>query len=95
MNSKLRFSDADFLFIGIHVRRGDFTRHMKKLSNGQLLDQQFYFTAMEVFRRKFSDKVIVFVVASDDMAWCRDNLGHDNSVYFPQYTLQVGRRLFP
>jgi len=54
--------------VGIHVRRGDY---LKKPEYARILPLAWYLTAMEMFARSES----VFLVFSDDPAWCMENLG--------------------
>lgn len=55
----------DLVHVGVHVRRtdvGEYRRYRKPLPRSYFLE------AMEVFRNDHDN--VVFLVASDDMAWC-------------------------
>ena len=54
--------------VAIHVRRGDY---LKKPDYARILPRAWYLTAMETFDR--SDPL--YLVFSDDPAWCMENLG--------------------
>ncbi|KAK1329980.1 hypothetical protein QTO34_010164 [Cnephaeus nilssonii] len=59
-------------FVGVHVRRGDYVRVMPRVWKGVLADRGY-------LRRPWTGSgpatpAPVFVVTSDDMAWCRENI---------------------
>jgi hypothetical protein len=43
---------------------------LKKRTGGQLSTKLFFVQAYYHFRKKFSDKKVVFIVGSDDYKWC-------------------------
>jgi len=57
--------------VGIHVRRGDFT----KLTNvyNQCSIEEYYRTSVKMLKNKLDISNIVLF--SDDIKWCRDNMG--------------------
>ncbi|XP_053462424.1 galactoside 2-alpha-L-fucosyltransferase SEC1-like isoform X2 [Nycticebus coucang] len=59
-------------FVGVHVRRGDYVRVMPQVWKGVLADQGYLRQAMDWFRARY--RTPVFVVTSDDMAWCRESI---------------------
>ncbi|XP_012609876.3 galactoside 2-alpha-L-fucosyltransferase SEC1-like [Microcebus murinus] len=59
-------------FVGVHVRRGDYVRVMPKVWKGVLADRGYLRQAMDWFRARYHTPV--FVVTSDDMAWCRESI---------------------
>lgn len=61
-------------FIGVHVRRGDYVSYMKE-RKGVVADKGYFDEAMKRFRSRFHDAA--FVVVSNDMKWCKENM--DNS----------------
>uniref|UniRef100_A0A8C5QXE6 L-Fucosyltransferase n=1 Tax=Leptobrachium leishanense TaxID=445787 RepID=A0A8C5QXE6_9ANUR len=68
-------------FVGVHVRRGDYVYVMPNIWKGVVADKGYLKNAMDYFRYKY--QIPVFVVASNDMDWCKENI--DNSlgdVYF-------------
>ena len=68
-------------FVGIHVRRGDFLLP-DKVQFGYTVASNLYFQrAMEYFSRKYHP--IQFIVASNDLQWCRENLKNYSNVWMP------------
>ncbi|XP_073880170.1 galactoside 2-alpha-L-fucosyltransferase SEC1 [Macaca fascicularis] len=63
-------------FVGVHVRRGDYVHVMPRVWKGVLADRGYLQRALDWFRARC--RLPVFVVTSDDMAWCRDSI--NNSV---------------
>ncbi|XP_074060213.1 galactoside alpha-(1,2)-fucosyltransferase 2-like isoform X2 [Macrotis lagotis] len=59
-------------FVGIHVRRGDYVHVMPQVWKGVVADKGYLEQAMNWFRTRYSDAL--FVVTSNEMAWCRDNI---------------------
>lgn len=59
-------------FVGVHVRRGDYVRVMPKVWKGVVADRGYLEKALDRFRARYSSPV--FVVTSDDMAWCRKSI---------------------
>ncbi|XP_043915593.1 galactoside alpha-(1,2)-fucosyltransferase 2-like isoform X2 [Protopterus annectens] len=62
-------------FVGVHVRRGDYVNVMPQHWRGVIGDKAYFEKAMDYFRKKYRN--VVFVVTSNGMDWCRENL--DNS----------------
>ncbi|XP_069493923.1 galactoside alpha-(1,2)-fucosyltransferase 2-like isoform X2 [Ambystoma mexicanum] len=78
---KLKGSRKNATYIGVHVRRGDYVHVMPNTWKGVIADQSFLDKSMTYFRDKYKEPV--FVVASNEMKWCKQNI--DNSkgdVYF-------------
>ncbi|XP_043833837.1 galactoside alpha-(1,2)-fucosyltransferase 2-like [Dromiciops gliroides] len=59
-------------FVGVHVRRGDYVNIMPQSWKGVVADKGYLEQAMNWFRARYSDAL--FVVTSNGMAWCRDNI---------------------
>uniref|UniRef100_A0A8C9PC32 L-Fucosyltransferase n=1 Tax=Spermophilus dauricus TaxID=99837 RepID=A0A8C9PC32_SPEDA len=59
-------------FVGVHVRRGDYVRVMPQVWKGVLADRGYLQQALDWFRARYRSPV--FVVTSDDMAWCRQSI---------------------
>ena len=70
--------------VGIHIRRGDFvSTRLQKIGFG-VASKDYIARAMGHFQHMFSNKV-QFIVLSDDIIWCRENLQFDNiSIHFSQ-----------
>ncbi|XP_045746379.1 galactoside 2-alpha-L-fucosyltransferase SEC1-like isoform X1 [Mirounga angustirostris] len=59
-------------FVGVHVRRGDYVRVMPRVWKGVVADRGYLEQALDWFRARYRSPV--FVITSDDMAWCRQNI---------------------
>ena len=67
--------------IGIHIRRGDFLTEAA-MNEGRVVAKMDYINrAMSYFRRNYKD--MFFIVVSDDMQWCRDNIRSDGVIFSP------------
>ncbi|ELU10696.1 hypothetical protein CAPTEDRAFT_99760 [Capitella teleta] len=64
-------------FIGVHVRRGDFLSEENRKQGYVAATAKYFDRAMRYFESRF--KEIVFIVTSDDPAWCQENIGSDKS----------------
>ncbi|KAI5753842.1 hypothetical protein M8J77_003781 [Diaphorina citri] len=63
------------LFVGVHVRRGDYQNHFNDLYHIKLLGPEFYVKAMEYFNDKYSDKhLVIFLAVTDDNDWVNKHL---------------------
>ncbi|GAB6032157.1 fucosyltransferase 1 (galactoside 2-alpha-L-fucosyltransferase, H blood group) [Chamberlinius hualienensis] len=77
----IRESREKITFVGVHVRRGDYVNLMKTRYRGVMADKGFFVQATKYFRDRYADAV--FVVVSNDMRWCEDNISNDKGdVYF-------------
>ena len=61
---------APLTYVGVHVRRTDYLQWVEKRYRGRPVDQGFFLHCMEEYRKTFGPAV-VFLVTSDDPAWCR------------------------
>ncbi|XP_053117166.1 galactoside alpha-(1,2)-fucosyltransferase 2-like [Hemicordylus capensis] len=59
-------------YVGVHVRRGDYVYIMPQRHKGVVADRGYLEKAMSYFRKKYHNSI--FVVASNDMEWCRQNI---------------------
>ncbi|XP_069493887.1 galactoside alpha-(1,2)-fucosyltransferase 2-like [Ambystoma mexicanum] len=78
---KLKGFRKNVTYVGVHVRRGDYVHVMPNTWKGVIADKGYLDKAMAYFRETYQEPV--FVVASNGMQWCKDNI--DNSkgdVYF-------------
>ena len=75
--------DADFkrfplTYVGVHVRRmGYDTQQMRDLGY-KSADLNYIYAAMHYFRHKY--KNVIFIVTSDDLQWCQQNVNAPNNV---------------
>ncbi|XP_067408192.1 galactoside alpha-(1,2)-fucosyltransferase 2-like isoform X2 [Emydura macquarii macquarii] len=79
----LRGQRRNVTYVGVHVRRGDYVRVMPKTWKGVVADKGYLEKAMGYFRAKYQEPV--FVVTSNGMAWCRENIDASwGDVYFSE-----------
>ena len=65
--------------IGIHVRRGDFLNDVE-MKLGRVVASSYYFKQAKMyFKRKYKD--LVFVVISNDIKWCKENIADNNTIF--------------
>lgn len=74
---RLRENRQDVVFVGVHVRRTDYSQFLQGRFQAQLVGETYFTRAMNYFRKKFPSSL--FVVASDDMDWCRSHLRPQNN----------------
>lgn len=58
----------------IHIRRGDYVNHQ---SHHPIQTLEYYIRGVETVKSNTS----LYLIFSDDIKWCRDNLKIDNSIY--------------
>lgn len=66
------------VYVGVHVRRTDYSEYLKRKYNASLVKSEFFLRQMNYFRNKY--KSIMFVVMSDEPKWCEDELPGDDVV---------------
>lgn len=59
------------IVIGVHVRRGDFLQ--KRHLGFTVGSKDYILKAMDVYRRRYKDKIFKFIFVSDDIRWCKQN----------------------
>ncbi|OWK15658.1 FUT2 [Cervus elaphus hippelaphus] len=59
-------------YVGVHVRRGDYVHVMPNVWKGVVADRRYLEQALDWFRARYSAPI--FVVSSNGMAWCRENI---------------------
>lgn len=67
-------------YVAVHVRRGDmvYSSHLKNYGYTSA-DVDYFHKAMAYFQSNYSN--VVFIVSSDDMAWCKSNLNKQNVAF--------------
>ena len=68
-------------FVNIHVRRTDYISFVEKRYKGHEVGRTFFLHCIREFLRLHPDSV--FLVTSDDLAWCQQNIRHER-VIFPR-----------
>lgn len=67
-------------YVGVHVRRTDYIYYLWRTRHVPAATEDFFYTAMNYFRKKYQNTV--FIVVSDDPDWCKSHLGGpDEDVY--------------
>ena len=59
--------------------------HLMIVFKGGLISAQYFHKAMDEYRNQFvksSKDVLMFVVASDDLQWCKDNFKNLTDVFY-------------
>jgi hypothetical protein len=56
----------DVVLVGVHFRGTDFAAIMKSTKNRTDVTEKFYGKAFDFYRKKISDKKLLFLVVSDD-----------------------------
>ncbi|XP_029094878.1 LOW QUALITY PROTEIN: galactoside 2-alpha-L-fucosyltransferase 1 [Monodon monoceros] len=67
-----RTGDRPSTFVGVHVRRGDYLKVMPYHWKGVVGDRAYLQQAMDWFRARH--EAPIFVVTSNGMEWCRENI---------------------
>ena len=65
--------------IGIHARRSDFGNSYFSRCGYIMATPSYFQRAMQLYRREF--KNVIFVVVSDSMLWCRENIVANDVIY--------------
>lgn len=71
--------EKPLLFIGIHVRRGDYEVYLQNNYDIPLLTPEFFTTGMKYFFNKYSKKyTVIYLAVSDDSPWVERNIQFPN-----------------
>ncbi|KAF4527196.1 hypothetical protein B566_EDAN006123 [Ephemera danica] len=87
ITNKVKESNSDenqeIQFVGVHIRRTDYAHHMSSVNpNAELANASYFQHAMQWIRDKLSPQLVAFLVLSDDVEWCRENL-NASDVFLP------------
>ena len=81
--------------VGVHVRRTDFKQWLKSTLGGSQVKKEFFLKGMEILRSRFNScssklshdcKAVAFLMASDELNWCKENFGKQADVFFSPFT---------
>ena len=74
------YPPSETAVVGIHVRLGDMQYlYQSHKSRGYTVATKAYFlNAIQWMKKAIPDKRVVFIVTSDDMAWCRTHLSGED-----------------
>ena len=67
-------------FVGVHVRRGDMATRQAWNAGRLAASAKYIQTAMKYYRNHYNN--VQFVICSDDIHWCMDNIPPSNDVTF-------------
>ena len=80
-------SGRNVTLIGVHVRRSDMTSRQHNNVGYTAAPLTYYLNAMTHYRNQFSN--CVFLVASDDVRWCRKHVTGDDVITIQDYRAQL------
>ena len=73
------------VYISIHVRRTDYIEWIKVRFKGEPVGPSYFLYGMQHYKKKYENAV--FLVTSDDLAWCKENLVNNQTadrLFFPR-----------
>lgn len=80
--SKKNKITTNTVYVAVHVRRGDMKNNLNYVKYGYTTaDMSYLSKAMNTFRKDFKD--VLFVVGSDDLKWCKENMKDEDIVFIP------------
>ncbi|KAF2893836.1 hypothetical protein ILUMI_12339 [Ignelater luminosus] len=71
--------NTDKVFVGVHVRRTDYSRYLPRKYKLKLANVSFYYSAMKYYEDKY--KNVVFILTSDDNKWCIKQFSDKSNVF--------------
>ena len=66
-------------YFSVHVRRTDYIQFVEKRYKGGQVGAQFFLDAIQEFLNWEASSV--FLVTSDDLDWCRENINHPRVIF--------------
>lgn len=76
-NSLSNYLDSNKTLVSIHVRRGDYAQFPQ---HHPMITMDYYNKAIQIMQDKYGD--CVFLVASDEIDWCRNNFPNSDRFVF-------------
>ncbi|CAG5116810.1 unnamed protein product, partial [Candidula unifasciata] len=77
------------MVVGVHARRGDFLEKSWQDLGIRIPQKSYFMKAFSLMKSKFPGRKIVFLVASNDYKWCRENLVSDDVILMQPETPAV------
>ncbi|BFZ23695.1 hypothetical protein BsWGS_26734 [Bradybaena similaris] len=71
------------MIIGVHVRRGDFLTKKHQQRGYGVPEKSYFMKAFSLMKSKFPGRNITFLVVSEDLPWCRENLLRNDVAVVP------------
>ena len=69
----------DVILIGIHVRVTDISSDANVERGYSIATPDYFTAAMQLYQNRFPHKVLLYILATDDEKWCRDNFPYKSS----------------
>ncbi|CAG5127654.1 unnamed protein product [Candidula unifasciata] len=71
------------LIVGVHARRGDILQTAWTNWGLRAAEKKYFLKAFSLMKSKFPGRNMTFLVSSDDLKWCRENLLGKNVIVMP------------
>ncbi|KAK0042573.1 galactoside 2-alpha-L-fucosyltransferase 2-like isoform X2 [Biomphalaria pfeifferi] len=72
------------VIVGVHVRRGDFVSPRNRRFGYGVAKASYFVKAFAKMRSLLPNQNITFLVASDDLTWCIDNINDTSVTFLPK-----------
>ena len=89
--SRFELNATDVTPIGVHVRRRDFLSRASIKRGRSVATADYFHAAMNYFRKQYTN--CVFLVATDDVKWCRKHLMAPDVIMIADSKVKVTSRL--
>nr|KAI8732622.1 galactoside 2-alpha-L-fucosyltransferase 1-like [Biomphalaria glabrata] len=87
--SDYRSNVTNHVLVGVHVRRGDFLLPFSWHHGYRVAKASYFVKAFAKMRSLVPNKNLTFLVASDDLPWCRDNIKDASVKFLPNMTAEI------
>ncbi|CAG5128253.1 unnamed protein product [Candidula unifasciata] len=77
------------MIVGVHVRRTDFLQAKHTKLGFGVPEKSYFIKGFSLMKSKFPGRNITFLVASDDLPWCYENLSGTDVAFMPPATAAV------
>ena len=74
--------------VSIHIRRTDYTKSYAKMVGREIVTEEYFSRAIKYVREQEENPV--FIIVSDDIPWCMNNIVGDNIFYSPNTDTVMG-----
>lgn len=71
---------GNIVFVGIHVQRRNLF-HFQTTDGVCLANASYFINAMNYFKHKYINALVLYIISSDDIKWCRINLNFTNTFF--------------
>ena len=90
--SSIGVQPRQVVLVGVHARRTDIDYTLVVVLKGRPVNRDYFMRGMDIFRERFHTcsqsnsttncTAVAFVMASDDIGWCKETFGHLQDVFF-------------